>query len=268
MNHRFLTYHDSSISYSQFGNGQTLLICLHGYGEDAASFAFLEPFIGSDFTCIALEMPFHGNTNWNESYPFTVTILTEIIELIWQGPVENAYVIGYSMGGRIALQLLEYIPACISKLILVAPDGLQKNIWYTLSTQNSVGNTLFHYTMRNPDWFFSTVSLLYKLGFINKSIYNFVHFYLDDAESRMLLYQRWTILRKFNPRISILQKMIQHHKIKLRMLYGKYDRIILSKRGYRLMKHLEENVQLLEIDAGHQLLKVKYKDVLLSLIYT
>ena len=202
MNHRFLTYHDSSISYSQFGNGQTLLICLHGYGEDAASFAFLEPFIGSDFTCIALEMPFHGNTNWNESYPFTVTILTEIIELIWQGPVENAYVIGYSMGGRIALQLLEYIPACICKLILVAPDGLQKNIWYTLSTQNSVGNTLFHYTMRNPDWFFSTVSLLYKLGFINKSIYNFVHFYLDDAESRMLLYQRWTILRKFNPRLQ------------------------------------------------------------------
>jgi pimeloyl-ACP methyl ester carboxylesterase len=42
---------------------------------------------------------------------------------------------GFSLDGRIALSVLELMPAGVSRLVLLAPDGLKINFWYWLSTQ-------------------------------------------------------------------------------------------------------------------------------------
>jgi len=96
---------------------------------------------------------------------------------------------------------------------------------------------------------------------LNKSIIKFVHQYLDDKEARLLLYKRWTTLRKFKPDLYVVKKNIVNQMIPVRFVFGSYDRIILDKRS-NFFKTDKANVKVLLLQAGHQLLKEKHaKDI-------
>ncbi len=237
--------------------GKKLLFCFHGYGEDAESFAFLETILGKNFDIIALDFPFHGLTDWKDELLFTDTDLINIIDLI-ASSTQKISILGYSMGGRIALHLLQTNPQKIEQLVLVAPDGFHHNIWHKISTQTFIGNKIFAFTMKHPLWMFALMKLFYKLNLFNKSIFNFVHYYLDDENSRWMLYKRWTTMRRFHPNLHLLKMIIQKNKIPIGLLFGKFDRVILTKHGLTFQRSLENFVEVKEIEAGHQLLKLKY----------
>lgn len=262
---KFVTYKNSSLHYYRYGSGKQWLFCFHGYGENGNSFSFLKKSLGSDYTLIALDFPFHGDTSWNEGLLFTATDLLQIVYMIMQEPVQSINLLGYSMGGRVALNLLPIIPGKIGKVVLIAPDGLNPNLWHTLATQTVWGNRLFSFTMHHPKWFFTLIKLAFAIRVINKSIFNFVHYHLDYHESRVLLYERWTTMRKFNTPVPLLKKTILQKAIKINILFGKFDRIITAKRGVEFQKGIEKQVTIAELEAGHQLLKEKYTDNIMDL---
>lgn len=257
-------YKSSFIHYYVFGKGKNTLFCLHGYGENGESFQFLEPYIGNDYTLYAIDFPIHGNTVWNEKEPFTTDDLFAIARLIINDDNKKFSLLAYSMGGRAALDLLEKFPDNIEQVGLVAPDGLHQNIWYWITTQTWLGNKLFDFTMKNPAWFFAMINLGGKLGLLNKSIIKFVHYHLDEKEQRLLLYKRWTCMRRVRPNLVFIKKNCTEKNIHLNFLFGEYDRIILSKRAaiFRGSKNITINV----IEAGHQLLREKYSKSIIALL--
>src|SRR5882757_6972898 len=156
-----------AIHYSRWGTGNKILLCFHGYGESADSFAFLGDALGNEFTILAIDLPFHGRTEWEEGLIFLPDDLLAFLEKITAGLAGAAgrwWLLGYSMGGRVALSLMEKIPEKIGRLVLVAPDGLKMNPWYWLATQNPAGRRLFRWTMRYPGWFFFVLKVAGKLG--------------------------------------------------------------------------------------------------------
>src|SRR5947208_1583654 len=164
-----LVYKSSFINYYVFGNGPEALFCFHGYGEDGTSFAMLEDKLGSTYTLYGIDFPVHGKTKWNEAYAFTTDDLAAIMEMIHPSNNKKLSLLAYSMGGRAAMNLLQIIPHKINRVALIAPDGLHQNIWYWVTTQTSVGNKAFAYTMNKPKWFFNVVNMSSKLGIINES---------------------------------------------------------------------------------------------------
>lgn len=264
MESQLLSYRNSRIHYLRFGKGERLLFCFHGYGEDAATFRIFEHALGTEYTIIAIDLPFHGNTEWRESLRFTPKDLLAIMRKIAPLDLQTVSLMGYSMGGRVALALLQLAPKHFDQLVLVAPDGLHRNFWYRLATQTSAGNGLFRYTMQNPAWFFGGMSWLMRLRLMNKSIFKFAHSYLDDATERWLLYQRWTVMRAFRPSQSQLVQALGKTDAKLKLVFGAYDRIIVPQRADAL-KRQSSQVSVKIIRAGHQLLKVKYANEIGSL---
>lgn len=257
----FTAYKASHICFNIMGSGPAVIVCLHGYGENSTGFAVLEKGLGKQYSLLCLDLPFHGRTEWNEGLSVNSKDLVEIIELVFEKAGFNRgqrfSLLAYSLGGRIALHLVQTIPERIERLVLLAPDGLRVNFWYWLGTQTCLGNKLFDTTMQNPAWFFALTNFGYKTGLLNKSIIKFVHYYLDDAELRFLLYKRWTALRKFRPDLAIVKKNIFAHKISTRFIFGSYDRIILHKRS-NVFKKDTANVKVVVLQAGHQLLRVKH----------
>ncbi|MGZ8551956.1 MAG: alpha/beta fold hydrolase, partial [Chitinophagaceae bacterium] len=71
MEHRLLAYKNSLVSYYFFGTGPRQVVCFHGYGEDATLYAFLEKYAGNQFTFYSIDLPFHGQTAWNEGLNFS-----------------------------------------------------------------------------------------------------------------------------------------------------------------------------------------------------
>ncbi len=267
MEKNLIKYKQSVIHYYLFGSGTKWLFCFHGYGEEGNSFYILEDELENDYTIVAIDFPFHGATDWKEGLLFTTHDLLQIISLITQKDNEPISLLGYSMGGRIALHILETIPKYIDRVVLVAPDGLHENFWYWLSTQTKAGNKLFIFSMEHPKWLFSLMQISNRAGLLNNSLFKIAHYYLDDTASRLLLYERWTTMRKFKIDFHKLKDIIHAYNIHVRFLFGSYDRIVLSKRAKYFKEGIEEQVKVSVIEAGHQLLKEKYAAAIATLFY-
>jgi pimeloyl-ACP methyl ester carboxylesterase len=254
-----ITHASSSIHYLCGGKGAELLVCLHGFGESAYSYAFLEKHLGDQYTLLAIDLPLHGYTNWPETQLFTPADLTAIIEKILQQESNppTFTLMGYSMGGRVSLQLLEQMPQRINRLVLLAPDGLKLNSWYWLATQTSAGNRLFKFAMHKPDFFTWLLKAGHRVKLVNESIYKFVFHFLNDAKQRQQVYAIWTCMRTIKPHLKKVQSNIKATKIPVRMLYGQYDRIILSKRAVKLTRGIKSYCQVALLSCGHQVLHIR-----------
>ena len=268
-----LRYKNSIINYIRVGSGPGTAICFHGYGEEASSFDFFGKYAGDQYSFYSIDLPFHGQTEWNEGLVFTITDLLQIVEKILpRGNQEpgtsnrKLSLLGFSLGGRIALSLYQAIPERIERLVLLAPDGLKVNFWYWLATQTWLGNKFFSFTMKHPHWFFGLLKVLNKLRLVNASIFKFVNYYIGDKEVRRLLYARWTTLRKLRPNIRKIKVAVNKNETKTRLIYGKHDRIILSSVGDKFRKGIEDHCILSVIHSGHQVLHEKHiKEILPAL---
>lgn len=271
MTSAFLSYGQSLIHYLQYGKGKTIIIALHGYGEAAISFTCLEKYFSQEYYVIAIDLPYHGSTKWKEERAFTVADMICIIEKILNElsiTASNFILMGYSMGGRLALSITENLPAKVSRLLLLAPDGMTVNFWYWLATQTRTGNQLFLHTMNNPKWFFRVLRIANTFKLINRSIYKFIFNYIDDEKVRNELFNRWTCMRKIKPDLKKIRSIIEERKLPVRMLYGKHDRIIRPKRSWRLRKGVEAYCHVHVIETGHRILLEKHAVTITKLLIT
>ncbi|HVZ55948.1 MAG TPA: alpha/beta hydrolase [Chitinophagaceae bacterium] len=258
MHSAFLEDDGARIHYLAFGQGPLPAICLHGYGEQADSFLFLEKDLGNQYTFYAPDLPFHGRTAWPEDQYLTPSRLAGwVMQLLGSGgpPVT---LIGFSLGGRMALALYEVLGARVDRLVLLAPDGLKVNVWYRLATHHALGRKIFELTMRHPGWFFILMEGLQRLGLVNASLYKFARHYVADASARRLLFLRWTSLHPVRPHLPRIRNAIASHHTTCYLLYGIHDRIITPARGKRLCQGIESSCRLVMLHAGHQLLHEKH----------
>ena len=258
MDSHFIIQGSSKFHYKRFGNGANWVFSFHGYGEEGERFSILESSLTNQYTFIAIDMPFHGKTEWNGGLLFKADELIELLNQIIGSEISCFTLMGYSMGGRIAMKLFELIPHRISKVVLVAPDGLHQNKWQWFVTKTKLGNSLFKNAMINPNWIFNLMGVAEKFNLMNKSIIKFIHYYLDDPVERANLYKIWTTTRQFRPNLKAVKKLVIAHQVPMSILFGKHDRIIITKRGIQFKKGLESLVTVQELDAGHQLLQKKY----------
>ncbi len=264
MTQNLLVYKNSVISWYRFGSGVQPVLCFHGYGEQADVFSFLEKYAGDKYCFYAIEMPFHGKTNWKEGLLFTIEDLQNIVKELLPENSDKIFLLGFSLGGRVALSLYQATPEKFNKIVLLAPDGLKVNFWYWLSTQTWVGSKIFYFTMMHPGWFFGILKLLNKLKWVNPGVFKFVKYYIDDKPMRELLFNRWITLRRLKPDLKRIKKEIVAQMTMVRLVYGRHDRIILSVVGDEFRNGIEENCTLTVIDSGHQVLHEKHVQIILK----
>lgn len=253
----FFTYKKSKFHYRKFGNGPKLLFCFHGYGRDSYTFGFLEKVLGQRYTIIAIDSPFHGETQWDDPIfkpKDLVQVLEELASALGNGD-KKISLLGYSMGGRIALNVTQYLAPKIERVVLLAPDGLKFIFWHWFSTHTWLGNKIFDYTVHKPGWVLRAVRVCEKYNLMTKNLGKLVRYYLEDSDERFILYKRWIIMKKFKPRLNFIKYIIKKHKIKVRMLYGNYDKIIHSAGGHKFLHNIEDYATVKIINAGHDVLR-------------
>lgn len=261
MESRELCLGASAFRYYRAGGGPRTVLCFHGYGENGTAFGFLPEAAGGDYCFLAPDLPLHGSTTWSEEEPFDAEALLKLTEAILNAEGRSGaplILMGFSLGGRIALQLYQLCPARVERLVLLAPDGLRVNPWYWLATQTRAGNRFFALTMKHPGWFLGLLQLLHRMGFVNASVQKFVNYYIHDARVRDLLYRRWTLLRKLRPEPKKIRGLIRQYQTPVRLIYGKHDRIIRTGTGKKFVRGLEPQIRLTVIPAGHQVLHQKH----------
>lgn len=112
------------------GNGPPLLL-LHGFTGDLRQW---QPFIQEwqkIFTCIAVDIIGHGQTKAPDDVTYFQMdgVADQIVGLLHSINVENVNIVGYSMGGRLALTIADRYPSLVNAMLLEgASPGLATDI--------------------------------------------------------------------------------------------------------------------------------------------
>src|SRR5688572_691438 len=110
---------------TRFGTGSEILFAFHGFGEEGRTFLNLQESLGKYFTVYSIDLPFHGGTVVRQGHPGQKEIYEIMHMMIQQTGTENFSLAGYSMGGKICLDLAGRFAPQINRMILLAPDGIR-----------------------------------------------------------------------------------------------------------------------------------------------
>ena len=100
--------------------GAPVIVFLHGFLGSKQDWATVMPRLGPEFFCIALDLPGHGNTK----YPVSGELrgmrgcAGAIIKFLDSKSIDVCHLVGYSMGGRLALYLAIHHPDRIRKVVV------------------------------------------------------------------------------------------------------------------------------------------------------
>jgi pimeloyl-ACP methyl ester carboxylesterase len=159
------TYHDITLEYLTIGEGSDVILCLHGFGRNAEDFAIFESLLQPNQRILAVNLLAHGNSIFPATRisrkPLTKEEWSTVIAALLQSlNIERFHLAGYSMGGRMAMVLMEQMPEKIKSLILLAPDGLKINWIYRFVSETKLGRILYRSIIENPNWILRIVDFL------------------------------------------------------------------------------------------------------------
>ena len=113
------------IAYSKVGNGSTTLLFIHGLSSNSDAWHRNIEKLQERYTCIAIDLPGYGKSSIVDA-PYTPTFFAEVVyKFVRSLQLENVILVGHSMGGQASIRFAERYPEKISKLILIAPAGIE-----------------------------------------------------------------------------------------------------------------------------------------------
>lgn len=244
----------SSVHCIRFGSGPQLLICFHGFDETAEKFRSLEPALGKRYSVVAVDLPFHGKTNWQAGTFFTPENLKMLINYILEQEMKHRFsLMGYSLGGKIALAAVTQFASAIDEIILVAPDGVKSNAWYNVAVYPGWGQKLFKRFVKNPTFIFHTANILKWMGILSERFHKFLQFQTDTETKRQKVYDVWISIRELEPELTKVKLLLNQCAIKSYIFIGKYDRVITPRIGKLFAKGLKQCTYIV-LDKGHNLI--------------
>jgi len=108
---------DILMNYEIKGKGQNLVL-IHGAGDNLNMWYHQVPVFSKSYRVITYDVRGSGETESPEG-EYSISLFSEdVYELMKAIGVENAYFLGYSMGGRIALELALNHPELVKALVL------------------------------------------------------------------------------------------------------------------------------------------------------
>lgn len=237
----FITYNNHRVFYHQYGTGKDLMIAFHGFADKGNLFEQLATTIyDKDYTTVAIDLPFHGKTEWEGDIYRPSDVQAIVLSLMQQFGVEQCSMMCHSMGGRVVLGLLPLMAAQLKQLYFFAPAGFQ----YTFSASSFWCPLWFRKRSRNrfeeSEGVLRFFDITHKVGLMNRQTYLVFKQQLDLPRRRARLLQTWVAMYYFPMEMTKQhQKILNEYEIPSFFYYGKKDRITPAKAAQKVLPKLK-----------------------------
>lgn len=226
------------IHYEQYGKGSRLLFALHGIGGKGRLFEAVTRPMWEDYTILALDLPYHGATDW-QATEYTPRALAEILQQLAQRhAVERFSIMVHSMGGRLLMGLIPLLVSSIERLYLFAPGGFQyvfteSRPWWTHWARERIRR----YFEPN-EGFVTVLDGAHRLKLVNRQAHALFTDQVRTPERRERLFRSWVSLAHFPMRIRRpALRLLQQHQIHIHFFVGDRDRITPAKHFRRFLQN-------------------------------
>lgn len=248
---------------SSLDQTEKIVIAFHGFDRLASEMESFMPIFDASTAMLSINLLHHG-----ESKPLTPRELDSVLEpqvlldAIYAriaaspdlGYSESVQLelLGYSMGGRIALSMLSYFPGTFSRLIALAPDGLKMSPGYKFFVGTQIGKRFWELVDKYPKTNAYILDVLFKVGLISSHKHHFGRYHTDNPEIRRRVAYGWLSHKLFWPKRKALPSALRATSTS-HLIFGVRDKIIPYKWSDQLREDLKgaHNVHFQTIACGH-----------------
>lgn len=250
----YINVGNERLHYLKTGSGKELLLAFPGYGHEGASMLAFAPHLSNKYTCLFIDHPHHGRSHWQPSTVFTRAMLKSLcLDLMKEYNADKLSLLGFSMGGRVCLTIIEELGAQVDKATLIASDGLAPNKYYFFFTRTAIGRAMFNKMLNNPKPCAKIVGRLKEYKWISEWQHKFVSHYIGNEAVRKQLSMVWPAMSGLMPNRRKVVAQIEQYNIRITLFMGKYDKVIPAALGERFAKGTTK-VKLHILDKGHNII--------------
>src|SRR6478735_5220749 len=124
---QYRTIHGHRRAFRLGGDGPVLLL-LHGIGDSSEAWVPLMPALAERYTVLAPDLLGHGHSDKPRADYSAAAYANGMRDLLDVLGVERATIVGHSLGGGVASQIVYQFPQRCQRLVLVAPGGLGREV--------------------------------------------------------------------------------------------------------------------------------------------
>lgn len=243
------------------GQGERLLVCLPGFGNDRDWFDPLLPFIPADFRVVVFDLPGFWGSAWEGDRPLGPAELKAWLAAIRAHfQVEQVNLLGFSLGARVVMGMVAAAPEWVGGLVLLAPDGLRVHPLYGFAVYTWLGRALFRFVMRHPAGLLGIVRILYALWLLPGTTYRLALRQLETADRRQRLYRAWMAWSGIRPALGHLAELGMQHDVHWHVIWGKDDEILDMRHGLRFARKVP-GTTFYPLKGGHFFLRSPQPDL-------
>lgn len=254
----FFQHEDICLYFRKIGSGKIPIIAFHGFTKNSKDYLSFERFCGEGYTIYALDLFYHGKTTFDSKKwkSFTKSQLRDLLAAFTDHLNLKAYsVLGYSMGGRLALFMMEQFAQQIDHVFLMAPDGLKVNFWNWLVTKTKAGKGIYGLTISNPGIVYGISNTGQKLNLLPKTMNKFLDINFKTKGMRLRVYRVWQLYKNITFNHDDLKSIIENNNVRLDLIIGHKDPVVAPKVVEDFHHLVENNSTLHKLRAGHDLFK-------------
>ncbi len=171
-----------NIAYIDEGKGDKTLLFVHGLANYAMVWQKNIEYLKQFYRCIAIDLPGNGLSDQNP-HDFTMKFFADAVHnFIGAMGLKNLCLVGHSMGGQVALNVMYRHPGCAQSLVLCAPAGIE--------VFTALDKTMYYSAMHLFDFVSSEEHALTQT--IENSFYKFpaqANSVINDLKALMRTYQ-------------------------------------------------------------------------------
>lgn len=232
--------------------GDRVLLVLHGFAQQGDVFAALVPYLRQQYTIYAPDLPFHGQTNWYAP-AYNLGDMVALSQAVLNHSQQSKLtLLGYSLGGRLALALAPALAGSLQKLVLLAPDGIgwahPRFIEHFPAWVRQMLVDVVASWDRLPVW----AERFHRHNWISTGAYRYLLRYWQHENQRLCLMRTWLSLALFPLSKPHLLPGTGPQPVPTAIVLGRRDKLMSNKAIEDFFADCP-HCRVSQVDAGHEL---------------
>ncbi|WP_338331828.1 alpha/beta fold hydrolase [Acetobacter sp. LMG 32666] len=221
-----------AVHVRQMGGGAGLpLLLVHGFGGSVTNWQLTQQVQATNRRVIAFDLPGHGQSSALAQAP-TLEHLAQVTRLVLEGlGVSKAHILGHSLGGGIALSLLQSAPAQVASLSLLAPAGLGRAVNMAFITSFVEASTV-------ADMAAAMAMAVYDPKLIGRKVAEFLVAARAMPGARAALRAIAQTCFPNGQQANDLRPVLQNSPGPIQILWGEQDRVLPAPQVLGLSAHV------------------------------
>lgn len=243
----------TTLHYQRYGSGPRVVLAFHGYGQGHGHWRSLVAALSEQRVSVyAFDLFYHGQSRLGRAdAPLTKQRLGDLLaDFLREQQIDTFGLLAFSMGAKFALTAAERFPDKVEQLWLITPDGLQRQLWYTLATAPPFMRGLLGRTVLRPQRLLGFIDTLRERRLVDAGLVRFAEWQLDSREKRLRIYRSWVGFRKLTFSLKTLARVLNRRPTPVTFFLGRHDQVI-SHAGLQRFTASLRNARTVLLDTGH-----------------